>query len=243
MKANETETGLSRRRFLRATGLGLLAAATGCGPVAPAPSPSSPPGSQSPNPGQRTWKWEIRYIKGTPRVDLATWRLRVDGLVEQPAQWSLDELQALPVTEQSSRMKCVECWSGPALWRGVAGRDLLAQVRPLSKASHVRLYALDGYDTTLPLPVVMAPRSIFVYAMDGGPLPPDNGAPLRLIVPSLYGYKNCKGIERVEVTDRPVPGYWERAGYPDDGTIRAGTDHPLDLGVTRPIIGGEITDY
>ena len=55
---------------------------------------------------------------------------------------------------------------------------------------------MDGYDTTLPLAVITAPRTLFVYGMDGGPLPAGNGYPLRLIVPSRYGYKNCKASFR-----------------------------------------------
>ena len=140
-------------------------------------------------------------------------------------------------------MKCVECWSGTALWQGVSGADLLALARPSAGATHVRLVAVDDYDTTLPLATVTAARSLFVYAMNGAPLPPDNGFPLRLLVPSLYGYKNIKGIERVELTDRAILGFWETAGYPDDGVIRAGTDHPLDLEGRRSISGGEIVDY
>ena len=239
---------IDRRRFVGMVGLGLAAAAAGCaGPVGtPVGTPGAAPGgtgSPGPSPAPRPWSWEIRYIRGTPKVDPSRWKLVIGGLVAAPLELSLEALRALPATEFLARMKCVECWSGPALWRGVAGADLLGQVTALPAATHVRLVALDGYDTTLPLKVITAARSLFVHTMDGAPLPPDNGFPLRLMIPSLYGYKNIKGIERLEFTDRAILGYWARNGYPDDGGIRAGTDHPLDLGGSRPIKGGEITDY
>jgi DMSO/TMAO reductase YedYZ molybdopterin-dependent catalytic subunit len=178
-----------------------------------------------------------------PAVDRAAWRLEVDGLVAGPQTLSMADLKLLPVTEQRSRLKCVECWSAPAVWRGVSGRDLMASIGPLPAGTFLRVYAIDGYDTTLPMSVITAPRILFVYGMDGADLPPEHGAPLRLIVPSMYGYKNCKNIVRLEVTSRSALGYWERAGYDDDGTIQAGVDRPLDLSGYRPILGGEITDY
>lgn len=233
---------IGRRRFLGAAGLG-LAAASGCGgPAAPSALPGATATAGS-SPPPKAWSWEIRYIGGTPKIDGAAWRLRVDGLVDRPFELSLDELRALPRTEFRARMKCVECWSGAALWQGAAGADLMAVAKALPAATHLRLVAVEDYDTTLPLALVTAPRTLFVYAMDGAPLPPDNGFPLRLLVPSQYGYKNIKGIVRLELTDRAIPGFWERAGYSDDGTIRAGTDHPLDLGGTQPIKGGEIVEY
>jgi sulfoxide reductase catalytic subunit YedY len=234
---------MGRRRFVGMAALGVAALASGCqNPLSPS-TPAPNVDTAVPKPTVAGWRWSINYIKGTPNVDGVNWRLRVDGLVERPLELTLDDLRALPPTEQRSRMKCVECWSAPATWLGVSGADLMATARPLAAASHLTFDAADGYDTTLPLSVVMAPRSLLVYGMDGGPLPAGNGYPLRLIVPSRYGYKNCKAIVHIGVTDRPVRGYWESLGYSDDGTIAAGTDRALDLGETFAIPGGEITDH
>jgi DMSO/TMAO reductase YedYZ molybdopterin-dependent catalytic subunit len=223
-------------------GLGLVAAGTGCAPAVTTTPGPQPGGEPTPTTG-RGWTWNIRSIDGVPAVDRASWRLRVDGLVAGPQTLAMSDLKLLPVTEQRSRMKCVECWSAPAVWRGISGKDLMASIGPSPAGSHLRMYAIDGYDTTVPMNVILASRTLFVYGMDGGDLPPEHGAPLRLIVPSMYGYKNCKNIVRLEVTSRSTLGYWERAGYSDDGTIQIGTDHPLDLNDFRPILGGEITDY
>ncbi len=241
MKCDDSRVG--RRRFVGMAALGVAALASGCQIPPPTGTPTPGASAAQARPTVAGWRWSINYIEGTPSVNVTSWRLEVDGLVERPLELTLDNLRALPATEQRSRMKCVECWSAPATWLGVSGADLLALARPLASASHVTFDAVDGYDTTLPLSVIVAPRTLLVYGMDGVPLPAGNGFPLRLIVPSRYGYKNCKAIIHIGVTDKAVPGYWEHFGYSDDGTIAAGTDYALDLGETFPIRGGEITDH
>lgn len=234
----------NRRRFLKWAGGGLLLAALGMKACTPRPSATLPPGVRpSAEPTRRIWRWNIRWIRGTPEVDLPSWRLRIDGMVEEPLELTLEELRALPATTLRLRMKCVECWSAPAVWTGVAGRDLLALVRPLAGTRYVTLHALDGYTSTLLLEELTAGRVLFPYAMDGQDLPADNGFPLRLLAPSKYGYKCVKAVTRLEFVDGPVLGYWESRGYSDEGTIRRGVDQPLDLGETRQIDGGEITEY
>jgi methionine sulfoxide reductase catalytic subunit len=241
MKGDDSRIG--RRRFVGMASLGVAALASGCQISPPRDTPTPGASAAQAKPTAAGWHWSINYIEGTPNVNGDTWRLKVDGLVERSLDLSLADLRALPATEQRSRMKCVECWSAPARWLGVSGADLMALARPLAPASHVTFDAVDGYDTTLPLSVIVASRTLLVYGMDGGPLPADNGYPLRLIVPSRYGYKNCKAIIHIGVTDKPVPGYWEHFGYSDDGTIAAGTDYALDLAESFPIPGGEITDH
>ncbi len=246
MDHREPET-MNRRRFLEWLGGGLLlggAAALGlggCGPVYDTPSPGDSPRPMLTEAG---WSWEIRWIGRAPQVDMAGWRLLINGLVQSSRALSLADLRALPTTTLRLRMKCVECWSAPAVWTGVSGRDLLALVRPLPQAGYATLHALDGYTSTLSLEELAAERVLFAYGMDGQDLPAENGAPLRLIAPSKYGYKCVKAIGRVELVDDRVPGFWELRGYDNVGTIQAGRDFPLDLGRTgRPISGGEITDY
>jgi len=238
---------INRRRFLRWLGGGILlggAAALGlqaCGreatgvPLSPAAIlPTGRPG----------WSWEVRWIAGTPRADPASWRLTLDGMVREQRALTLEEIRALPAVTLRMRMKCVECWSAPAEWTGVAGQDLLALVEPLPEAGHVTVHALDGYTSTLALEHLRQERVLFVYGMDGRELGREHGYPLRLIVPSRYGYKSVKAISRLEFGPGQDPGYWEQRGYDEDGTIQPGFDHPLDLGRgARQIQGGEITDY
>jgi sulfoxide reductase catalytic subunit YedY len=239
---------LDRRRFLKRLGgilLGGAAILAGCGVRASrAPQSPSPVTGASPGPTERAWRWLIRWIRGTPQVDPQEWRLLIDGLVDTRRLFSLDDLRALPQTTLRLRMKCVECWSAPAEWGGVAGRDLLAQVRPLEGAGYVTLHALDGYTSTLSVEELTADRVIFVLDMDDQELPAEHGYPLRLIAPAKYGYKSVKAIERLEFVDSHIEGYWEQRGYSNEGTVQPGLDHPLDLGGSAREIGrGEITDY
>jgi DMSO/TMAO reductase YedYZ molybdopterin-dependent catalytic subunit len=241
-------TPIDRRRFLQWLGGGLLLGGAavlglrGCG-LPPAGVPLVP-GTTPPAGTFRNWSWEIRWIGGTPQADLATWQLTINGLVKAVRVLTMEEIRALPATTLHLRMKCVECWSGPAEWTGVAGRDLLALVEALPEAAYVTLYALDGYTSTLSIADIVAERVLFVYGMDGQDLPVEQGFPLRLIAPSKYGYKCVKAISRLEFVANDTLGFWEARGYDNVGTIQPGFDHPLDLGRTaRPIEGGEITNY
>ncbi len=233
----------TRRSFLKWLG-GALAAAGLAGCTQAETSPLLTPAFSRPTSSQAGWRWEVRWYKRKPTVDLVQWRLTIDGLVESSRELTLDEFRALPSTTLYVRMKCVECWSAPADWTGVAGRDVLALVQAQATGQFVTLHCLDGYTTTLSVQDLSAEHVLFAYAMYGQALPTEQGYPLRLIAPAKYGYKCAKAIERLEFVDSLVPGYWESRGYDNDGTIRAGVDHPLDLkGETRTISGGEITEY
>jgi sulfoxide reductase catalytic subunit YedY len=232
-----------RRSFLKWLGGALIAAAAAGCTRSPTRSPLTP-AVPSLGPTRAGWSWEIRWIGRTPKADPAQWRLTIDGLVDRSRVLTLDEFRALPSTTFHARMKCVECWSAPADWTGVTGRDVLSLVQAQPDGQFVTLHCLDGYTTTLSVQNLSAERVLFVYAMDGQDLPVEHGYPLRLLVPSKYGYKSAKAVERLEFVPELVPGYWETRGYDNEGTIQKGVDHPLDLGkAARPISGGEITEY
>ncbi len=247
---DQTSKHVDRRRFLRWLGGGILltgAAAVGLPGCGPTPTPTEyplAPSTATPGPTEVSWRWEIRWIRAVPTVDLAAWRLFFDGLIETRRALSIEDIRALPATTLRLRLKCVECWSGPAEWTGVAGSELLSLVKPLPEAGYVTLHALDGYTSTLPLEELTTERVLFAYGMDGQDLPLRQGFPLRLVAPSKYGYKCVKAIERLEFVASHEEGYWEQRGYDNDGTIQPGFDHPLDLGrKARRIQGGEITEY
>ncbi|MBC8450466.1 MAG: molybdopterin-dependent oxidoreductase [Chloroflexi bacterium] len=188
----------------------------------------------------------IRYVKPFPPPDAEAWRLAVEGLVAEPITLSLDEIEArLPLVEQVSRLKCVECWSAKAEWGGFTYQALAELVQPLSEATHVHMQCLDGYWEVLPIEELARPRALFVHRMNGERLPPPYGSPLRLILPWLYGYKGAKAIATLEFKAEGGRGYWSTvAAYSPEGVIQPGFDHPLDLeDKSRQIEGGEITDY
>jgi len=182
----------------------------------------------------------VRYYRPFQAVDPAEWTLSVEGLVKHPQKLSLADVEALTRVSQTSRMKCVECWSAAAKWEGFHIRSLAERVEPLPDARWVHFYCADDYTESLALDELAPDRVIFAYRMNDQPLPDPYGAPLRLIVPPKYGYKGPKAITRLVFATDELIGYWPKRGYSPVGDIEPGMDHPLDLGGARPISGGEI---
>ena len=183
----------------------------------------------------------VRYYRPFEAVDPAQWVLKVDGLVRNTITLSFRDVQSLPLMSQISRMKCVECWSAAAKWEGFHISSLLEMTEPSPAAKWVHFYCADDYYESLPLDSLLDERVIFVHRMNDQTLPDIYGAPLRLIIPPLYGYKNPKAIVRLAFAEEELRGYWSTvAPYSQEGAIEPGRDHPLDIGVTRQIQGGEV---
>jgi DMSO/TMAO reductase YedYZ molybdopterin-dependent catalytic subunit len=166
--------------------------------------------------------WRIYTIgNGLPRIDPATYRLRVEGLVEQPRSLALTDLRALPRAEQVSDFHCVTGWSVENVrWAGVRLDDVLKTAGPLPTAGGLRFVSDEvPYDDALTLDQALLPDVMLAYEMDGRPLPRPHGAPLRLVVPQMYGYKSVKWVSRIEVVEQPLPGYWEQRGYDADAWV------------------------
>jgi DMSO/TMAO reductase YedYZ molybdopterin-dependent catalytic subunit len=166
--------------------------------------------------------FRIYTVNGVPTFDPATWRLAVDGMVEQPMQLSFDDLTGLPQTTQVSTFHCVTGWVVPNLtWVGVKMTDFFAHVKPLPSASYMTLYSSDGaYTDSISLQQAQLPDVMLAHQMNGKPLPLDQGQPVRLIIPEMYGYKNIKWVNRITFTDQPIMGFWEQRGYPVDAYIK-----------------------
>ncbi len=187
----------------------------------------------------------INYWKPLRRIKAKDWTLEVGGLCENTHTFTLDQLKNLPPITQSSRLKCVECWSAKAEWAGFHFSELMKLCPPKPEATGVVFHCGDIYTEHLLLEDLNHPRTLLVTQMDGGPLSDEHGFPLRVIVPFKYGYKNPKAIVKIEYASDLRYGTWSKIGpYSPDGTILPGTDHPLDLGKTpHRISGGEITGY
>ena len=184
----------------------------------------------------------IRYYKPFPPVDIEQWALAVEGMVRYPQRLTFQDIQDLPVTTQTSRMKCVEGWSAAATWEGFRPEALVDKVEPYEGAEWVHFYSADGYYESLALGEFLLDRVLFVYRMNDALLLPEYGAPLRLIVPAKYGYKGPKAITRIVFADKELRGYWPTVGpYSTEGEVQPGYDYPLDLGGSRQVKGrGEI---
>lgn len=176
----------------------------------------SEPGERLP-PGQHVARgFPVLDLGIRPEMDRRTFRLRVEGEVERPLSLSWEELRALPRAEQVSDFHCVTTWSRFDVgWAGVRLRTLLELARPTERARYVIQHCADGYTTNLPLDEVLGENILLAYELEGEPLPPEHGGPLRLVVPHLYGWKSAKFLTGLVFQQHDTPGFWEERGYHD----------------------------
>ena len=191
--------------------------------------------------------FRIMWANPIAPPETTAWRLHIAGLVDSPGQFTIDDLRGLPQEQQSSRMKCVQCWSARAVWGGFRLESLLDIVKPRKNAKVIRVDCADKWYLHLALKEAASPRVMLALDMAGKPLSDQHGAPLRLIDPSKYGYLSAKLITSITFVEEGRGSMACDTGpyYSDSGAIQAGYDHPLDLGPDerRKIGGGEITDY
>jgi DMSO/TMAO reductase YedYZ molybdopterin-dependent catalytic subunit len=166
--------------------------------------------------------WRIYTVAPTmPTFDPATWRLEVGGLVDRPVTLDYEELRSLPRTHEIRTFHCVTGWTVPNVhWTGVRLTDLFAHVKPQFSAQAVRFTSAEvPYVDYLTLQQASLHDVLLAYAMDGKPLPREHGAPVRLVMPEMYGYKSVKWVSRVDLVGRPEDGYWEQLGYDRDAWV------------------------
>jgi DMSO/TMAO reductase YedYZ molybdopterin-dependent catalytic subunit len=169
-----------------------------------------------------TQGWRIYTVSDhMPTFDPATWRLRVSGLVEKPATLTYAHLRSLPRVEQVSTFHCVTGWTVPNVhWTGVRIRDVFDLVRPYPEAGALQFVsAEDPYVDYLTMQQALLHDVMLAYEMNGKPLPREHGAPLRLIIPEMYGYKNVKWLAGINLVAHPQDGYWEQLGYDRDAWV------------------------
>ncbi len=169
-----------------------------------------------------TGGWRIYTVSGSmPDFDPASWRLEVGGLVESPLSLGYEELRGLPRADQVSTFHCVTGWTvNDVHWGGVRLADVLARTNPLPEAGALELVSAEQpYVDYLTLSQARLPDVMLAYEMDGAPLARVHGAPLRLVIPEMYGYKNVKWLERINLVAHAGSGYWEQRGYDRDAWV------------------------
>ncbi len=166
-------------------------------------------------PGQRlTDGWPVLHYGSIPSIDLATWELKIFGLVEHELTLSWDQFMALPQQSDRSDMHCVTTWSRyDNDWVGVPFVDLQAMVQLKPEARHVIFHSYGGYTTNVPLAELQDRENMLVHTHNGQPLTPEHGGPLRGLVPQLYLWKSAKWIRGIEFVAEDRPGFWEMYGY------------------------------
>ncbi|MBW4634667.1 MAG: molybdopterin-dependent oxidoreductase [Iphinoe sp. HA4291-MV1] len=151
----------------------------------------------------------------TPQIDPVTFRLTIDGEVNNPMQLSMKDIQKLPLTSMTIRHICVEGWSAIVQWGGVRLRDLLSLVQPKANVRFVYFKSADGYYESWDIASSVHPQTLMAYQKNGQPLSAENGAPIRLASPIKLGYKQSKWVTRITMVNHLTPsrGYWEDQGY------------------------------
>ncbi|MFN0086200.1 MAG: protein-methionine-sulfoxide reductase catalytic subunit MsrP [Blastocatellia bacterium] len=184
------------------------------------------------------------------------WTIEVSGLVQKPRTFDLDDLLKIaPQEDRVYRFRCVEAWSMVIPWLGFPLGKLLEAVQPLSTANYVAFTTLfdpsrmpNQLDDVLPWPYVeglrldeaMHPLTLLAGGLYGKPLLPQNGAPLRLVVPWKYGFKSIKSIVRIRLTEKQPPTTWNRAAEDEYGfysNVNPRVDHPRWSQATERRIG------
>jgi DMSO/TMAO reductase YedYZ molybdopterin-dependent catalytic subunit len=178
-------------------------------------------------PVDRHYRIDINTGSG-PRVDLSTYKLKINGLVDNPVDLSLDDIRKkYPPMEQYITMSCI---SNPLAgdlisttkWTGTSMQHILDLVRPTDKATHIRITAADGFDEVVALDTIRQDeRVMLTYDWDDKPLTQQHGSPLRIHVPNHYGMKQPKWITGMEFIDSWQEGYWVRRGWDKDAFVRA----------------------
>jgi DMSO/TMAO reductase YedYZ molybdopterin-dependent catalytic subunit len=160
-------------------------------------------------------------IKGPQHIDIENYRLKVDGLVENPLEYTLENATDNRQGYQKVvTLNCVEGWSVRILWEGVLIEDLIEEAKGSPEANTVVFHAYDGYTTSLPLAYVTGQDIMLAYKMNGVVLPPERGAPFQLVAESKWGYKWIKWVTRIELSDDPdYKGYWESRGFSNDADL------------------------
>ncbi len=163
----------------------------------------------------------VMTSQGIPRIDVQQWRLSVIGRVKEPLSLTYDQVRQMPSVDRVCDFHCVTGWSRLGdRWTGIWARDLIVRAKPLPRASFVFVHSCDGYTTNLDLEIVLS-DGMLVWAVNGQELTVEHGYPLRLLVPSRYGWKSAKWVHTLELMEEDRPGYWEERGYHMKGDVWA----------------------
>ena len=170
-------------------------------------------------PGQSlTQKCPVLHYGPVPDIDTSTWQLQVFGAVENEMSWSWDAFRQIPTVQVKTDIHCVTGWSKfDMVWEGPLFRDFiqLFGVRPAAK--YVIAHAAYGFTANLPLEVMLEDTVLLAWKYNGEYLEKEHGFPVRTFVPQRYFWKSAKWLLKLEFSPTDKPGFWEQAGYHNDG--------------------------
>ena len=243
----------------------VIAGALGAGAMASIASPALAE-TLEPNTWENITSYNNFYEFGTDKEDPAAnahrlntsgWEIEVDGLVDAPGRYSLTSLlEGLSEEERIYRFRCVEAWSMVVPWNGVELKDILDKVGVQDGAKYVafetanrpdempglRYPVLDWpYREGLRLDEALHSLTLMATGIYGKPIPNQNGAPIRLVVPWKYGFKSIKAIVRITLTDQEPATSWNMANAREYGfysNVNPTVSHPRWSQASERKIGG-----
>jgi sulfoxide reductase catalytic subunit YedY len=217
----------------------------------------NPAGAQQPDEvtdEEKVTSYNNFYEFGTDKADpkanaqqfrTRPWTVKIEGLARKTGNMPLDDfLRPSRVEDRTYRFRCVEAWSAVIPWRGIPLADVIKRAEPLPGAKYIEMTTLYDpaqmpgqrratiawpYIEGLRLDEALHPLAFLATGMYGKTLPNQNGAPLRLVVPWKYGFKNIKSIVKIKFTDSPANTTWMRAAPDEYGfyaNVNPTVDHP-----------------
>lgn len=173
-----------------------------------------------PGRGGPAWKF-------TEKFKVEPWKIEITGECVKPQTFDLDDLFKMAHEERVYKFRCVETWAMNIPWSGFPLSELLKKVEPNSKAKHVKFYTAQKpaempglledyawpYHEALRIDEAMNPLAFLATGVYNQPLPKQHGAPIRLVAPWKYGYKNPKSIVKIELVERQPLTFWGRPPY------------------------------
>jgi DMSO/TMAO reductase YedYZ molybdopterin-dependent catalytic subunit len=157
-------------------------------------------------------------IASAPPIAPSEAKLVLRGALASEIELSWTDLEALPRISVKRDFHCVTRWSVRGIeWEGVATRTLVDLAKPQSGVAWVLAICHEGYTAAIPFERFIAEDSLVATRMDGAPLAPEHGRPLRLVVPSLYAWKSAKYLSELHFLTERRRGFWEERGYHDVG--------------------------
>jgi sulfoxide reductase catalytic subunit YedY len=220
--------------------------------------------SESPNSFEEITNYNNFYEFSTAKSEVAAkarsfvtkpWTVEVGGLVRSPKTFSIDELKEFGEEERIYRLRCVEAWSMVIPWTGFSLASLLDAVQPLETARYVAFQSYydpatmqSSYSAGIDFPYVEGlrldeashPLTILATGLYGRPMPNQNGAPIRLVVPWKYGFKSIKSVARITLTDKEPPTTWNLSAPDEYGfysNVNPNVAHPRWSQATERRIG------
>ena len=189
-------------------------------------------------------KQAVKNLVG--KFTIHPWTVEVGGLVSKPKTFDLDDLlRTMPLEERLYRHRCVEAWSMAVPWTGFPLSALIKRVEPLPEAKFVRFISVKRdkempgiasqpwypwpYFEALRMDEAMNPLTLVVTGLYGKPLPKQNGAPIRIVLPWKYGYKSAKSLVKIEFVKSQPATFWNKL-QPDEygfyGNVNPKKPHP-----------------